>query len=205
MSLPVLVAEVDAEHREDDADNRGSDDLPDCGQAQAVLAANLHVVVDEADRSQPDHHEDDQERVEGWRLLSERLREQVTADGGDDEYDAAHGWGASLDHVSGRRVCAEELTEVHSAEQPGEQWREQQREDQRESTGSEEDDHLTTPARRSARAPRPASSDDFTRTRSRARNSSRKRSYASLALSTSTDSPSHEPSSPAALWMCRAP
>src|SRR5690554_6914569 len=202
--IAVLVLQVEPEHREDDTDDHGADDLPDPGEAEAVLSVHLHVVVDESDDAETDHHQDDQHRREGRRLLAKRLRQQVAEDGSEDEDDTAHRGGTALDHVSRRRVSAKELTEVHLAEQSSEHRGEQQGEDQREPASREQDDHRSAPLSRSARASRLECSEDFTSTTSRGRNSSRKRSYASALVSTRTDSPSQEPSSPAALWICLA-
>src|SRR5690606_32767546 len=105
----------------------------------------------------------------------------------------------ALDHVGGRGIRSEELTEVEPPEQPGEQRSQCHRQDQREAACREEDDHRVTSAKRCARWSRPEPFIPFTRTTSFSRNSSRRKSYASSSLPTRTDSPSHEPSRPAAL------
>src|SRR6185312_14311173 len=203
--LSVGVAVGERDHGEDDRDDGAADDLVRAAQPEAVPATHLEEIVDESDRSEADHHQDDEERRYRGLFAGDNLAEEVTDHRRGDEDDTTHRGRSTLDHVSRRGVGANELPEIEPSEGPREQRRQQQREDHGGRGGDEERDHASTPPSRSPRNLRPADFEDFTSTTSPSRNSSRRRSYASSASPTSTDSPSHEPSRPAALWMCRAP
>ena len=122
----------DAE-RHDDEDL--ADDLAPAGQAEAALAAHLHVVVDEADDAEADHHPEDEPSRDRRRVVAGVGADEVADDRADDEDRAAHGGRAALLLVA--RVVdvlggADDLTPAPLAEQPQEDGREEERECQRD-------------------------------------------------------------------------
>ena len=159
--------------------------------------------------AESDHHAEHEHarRSVGRLARTTRCADEVAEDRADDEDDAAHRGRAALDVVGLRPVVADELAPAEPREQPDEQRRQEQRESERRTPPAiEEGDHANHSPQSVAQE---AQAGRLRRLHehdvARARSSSRSRSYASSASATSTDSPSHEPSRPAAMWMCRAP
>ena len=106
----VLEPGRDRQRPEHQCDGGLPDELRPAAQAEAALARDLDVVVEEAHGAEP-HEQEDQQEGGGARGVARRERgHEVGEDRGEDDHQAAHGGRAALGVVRGGAVVTDQLS-----------------------------------------------------------------------------------------------
>ena len=190
--LVPVAGQVQRDDAEDGADQGLADQLGAHVQAEAVLLADLEVVVDEPEHAgtdeQPQQHDPGRGGRGGGELLL-HLRQgeaqgqvagHVGEHGTQDEHHPTHGRGALLGQVGLRSLAADRLVGPQPGEQPDGQRGQQDRQDERHERGDDDRSHAVVPAssRRASTTSQVRYREPFTRTTSPGRSSSRSSSTA---------------------------
>ena len=147
-----LVAELQRQHGEADADDELAEELRAGAQAEAALVADLDEVVEEADDAEADHQEQQQHagRVRAAAAVDRdrQVGRGVAGDRRPDDRDAAHRRRAALDQVALRAVHPDLLAEAAAAEVGDDERGEQDRGDQADDGGDQDglDAHALPPS-----------------------------------------------------------
>jgi hypothetical protein len=138
---------------EHDRDDRLPAELRGLRQPEVPVAPQLDVVVEEPDEPHAGERRHGEQPARRVRRAEDQGRDEVAAEGREDDRDPAHRRRPALHHVGLRAVVADELAVAAVAEEADDQRRADERQDQREARGDEDGPHRAAgPAPRRSRA-----------------------------------------------------
>ena len=108
------------------------------------MLSGLREIVDEADEPHTDHHEDDEKSTGRRRIAVNRVTEEITETGADDNDDSTHRWCATLCVVALWTVIANELPPPDPLEEPDENGSHEEREKERETCTEKKGPHRSS-------------------------------------------------------------